>query len=82
MYFGNRVFKLSYQSKAIGSRILSDGLDIVSLNQLNKCASFNVGTKTDITTSYGLWHKHLGYISHEKLKDLKRKELFLHGRMT
>lgn len=67
---------LSYESEVVGSDTLSDGLYKIHLDKSNEC-SFTVEKKREIKTSYLLWHKRLGHISYKRIKDLKKKELFL-----
>ena len=68
--FGNRNFKLSYDSCVVGFGALSDGLYKIDLDP-NFANSINtvIGKKMDRVNenSSMMWHKHLGHISRERM---------------
>ena len=79
--FGNGCFSLYKRTCMIGSSTLYDGLYKLNLDNLYvetlMTLHHNVGTKHSLANkcSTYLWHKHLGYISKERMQRLVKNEI-------
>lgn len=79
--FGNGCFSLYKNTFMIGSGILCDGLYKLNLDNLYAetlmTLHHNVGTKRGLVNerSAYLWHKRLGHISQERMKQLVKNEI-------